>query len=175
MTYRSRHSQGVTGTIDAFNFIRRIGFPPTLEVVSAFASLVGLSILLALPYSGLSLVSSLLFAVLVVFLPTVGGEFLNSLIFLRGDRVLNFRRLMGMELVSWWTLLILLPLTSLAGGLMGNRTLWGDGFAITLAVSLPVRFLTLFAMSSLSLWRKFVAAVLVPVASFRVYVGMTGL
>src|SRR5712692_6807346 len=175
MTSTPERSGGVSGIIDAFNFIRRIGFPATPEIVSAFVTLTGLAVLLGLPHSGLGLGSSLQILVLVIVLPTLVGELLNSTIFLRADPVLNFRRLMGMELVSWWTLLILLPIFSLAGGLMGNRTLWGDGFAITLAVSLPVRFLTLFAMSSLSLWRKFVAAVLVPVASFRVYVGMTGL
>ncbi len=168
----SRQSQGVTGTISAFNFIRRIGFPPTPEVVSAFFSLVALSVLLSLPYAGLSLSSSLLFAVLTIFLPTLGGEFLNSIMFLRGDTVLNFRRLMGMELVSWWASLILLPLFSLAGGIVGQRTLWVDGFFLVLALSTPVRFLTAFAMSSLSFWRKLVGSVIVPAASLSLYIGM---
>ncbi len=175
MTSTPQHPGGVSGIIDAFNFIRRIGFPPTPEIVSAFVTLTGLAVLLGLPYLGLGLGSSLEILLLVIVLPTLVGEFLNSTIFLRADPILNFRRLMGMELVSWWTLLILLPIFSLAGGLIGNRTLWIDGFAITLAVSLPARFLTVFAMSSLALWRKFVAAVLVPLASFRVYAGMTGL
>ncbi len=167
------YSQGISGTIDAFNFIRRIGFPSTPEVVSAFVTLTGLAVLLSLPYSGLSLGSSLLIAVLVILLPTLVGEFLNSTIFLRGDPVLNFRRLMGMELVCWWTLLILLPISSLTGGLVGNRILWVDGFFVALVVSLPVRFLTMFAMSGLSFWRKLIASVLVPAASFRVYVVVT--
>ncbi len=173
MASASRPSQGVTGTIDAFNFIRRIGFPPTPEVVSTFTTLAGLSVLLALPYSGLSLSTSVLFAFLVIILPTLVGETLNSFIFLRGDRVLNFRRLMGMELISWWPLMIILPLFSLAGGIMGQRTLWVDGFFIALAVSLPVRFLSVFAMSSLSLWRKLIGSIFIPAASFRLYAGVT--
>src|SRR6266571_6337339 len=168
-----QQSRGVSGTIDAFNFIRRIGFPPTPEVISAFVTLTGLAAIMGLPLSGLTLGSTLLIAAFVIALPTILGESLNSIILLRGDPVLNFRRLMGMELVSWSPALVLVPFFSLLGELVGNKFLWADGLLIVLAVSLPVRFLTVLAMSSLALLRKMAASVIVPAAAFFFYIGVT--
>ena len=165
-----QQSRGVSGTIDAFNFIRRIGFPPTPEVVSAFVTLAVLPTFLGLPLSGLSLASTLIIASFVIVLPTVSGELINSTILLRGDPVLNFRRLMGMEIVSWSPILLLIPFSSLLGALLSNSVLWADGLFIALAVSLPVRFLTIFAMSNISRVRKLAASIIVPTAAFCFYV-----
>lgn len=162
-------SEGVSGTIGAFNFIRRVGFPPTPEIVSAFATLPFLAAVIALPLSGLALGPTLLIAIAVMILPTLVGEFLNSVLFLRGEAVLNFRRLMGLEVLSWSPILFFLPITSGIAVSTGNRTLWVDGFLLTLILSLPLRFLAVFAMSPFPFWRKFVSSALVPAASFRVY------
>ncbi len=173
MAPQAQQSRGVSETVEAFNFIRRIGFPPTPEVISAFVTLTGLATIVGLPFSGLSLGSTLLIAALVIVLPTILGESLNSRVFLRGDPVLNFRRLMGMELVSWPTVLVLVPFSPWFGELLGNRLLWTDGLLIVLAVSLPVRFLTVLAMSSLAFLRKMAASVIVPAAACLLYFGVT--
>jgi putative membrane protein len=170
MASRVQQSRGVSGTIDAFNFIRRIGFPPTPEVVSAFVTLAVLPTFLGLPFSGLSLTSTLTIASFVIVLPTISGELINSTILLRGDPVLNFRRLMGMEIISWSTILALVPFCSLLGALLSNSGLWADGLFIAIAVSLPVRFLTIFAMSSISQVRKLAASITVPTAAFCLYI-----
>jgi putative membrane protein len=162
-------SDGVSGTIGAFNFIRRVGFPATLEIVSAFATLPFLAAVIALPLSGLGLGSTLLIATAVMIMPVLVGEFLNCVVFLRGDPVLNFRRLMGLEALSWSPVLFFLPITSGIGVFIGDRSLWVVGFLLTLILSLPLRFLAVFAMSPFPFWRKFVSSALVPAASFRVY------
>jgi putative membrane protein len=167
----TREHSGVSGTVDAFNFIRRVGFPQTPEVISGFSTIAVLSGLLSLPSSGLTLGTSFFVSLSIIVVPTIVGEFLNATVLLRGDPVLNFRRLMGMELISWFTLTPLLPFTSLVGATVGNRTLWIDGFLVALIISLPVRFLTVFAMSTKSALRKLIAALLVPSASFRIYAG----
>jgi predicted neutral ceramidase superfamily lipid hydrolase len=162
-------SEGVSGTISAFNFIRRVGFPPTPEIVSAFATLPILAAVIALPLSGLGLGPTLLIAIAAMILPTLVGEFLNSVLFLRGEAVFSFRRLMGLEVLSWSPILFFLPITSGIGVYTGDRTLWVDGFLLTLILSLPLRFLAVFAMSPFPFWRKFISSALVPAASFRVY------
>ncbi len=103
-------TDGVGGTVGAFNFIRRVGFPSTPEVLSVFLTLALLSSILALPLAGVELQTALLFPLIAVVIPTIVGEALNSTMFLHGDRVLNFRRLIGLEILSWFLLLVALPL-----------------------------------------------------------------
>ncbi|MEK6920011.1 MAG: DUF2070 family protein, partial [Thermoproteota archaeon] len=169
MTLRSHHSGGVAGTVGAFNFIRRVAFPSTTDVVSIFCTLVSLSTLIALPSVGLSLSSIVWLTAAIIIGPALVGELLNAVILLRGDPVLNFRRLMGLELLSWWALVILLPVSTFVGMAIGNRGIWVDGLLLALAISLPIRSLTIFAISSLPQWRKVVAATLVPVATVAAY------
>ncbi|HLE64737.1 MAG TPA: hypothetical protein VI816_01265, partial [Candidatus Bathyarchaeia archaeon] len=169
MTLGSGASGGVAGTVGAFNFIRRVAFPSTTELVSIFCTLVSVSTLIALPSVGLSLSSIVWLTAAIIIGPALVGESLTAAILLRGDPVLDFRRLMGLELLSWWTLVILLPLSTLVGVTIGNGGIWVDGLLLALAISLPIRFLTIFAISSLPQWRKIVAATLVPVATFAAY------
>ena len=170
MAQPAQQFRGVSGTVDAFNFIRRIGFPPAAEVISAFITLTLLPVIICLPFSGLGLASSLIIASSVIVVPTVIGESINSMILLRGDPVLNFRRLMGMEMVSWSPILLFVPLCSLLGKTLGSTLLWADGLFLALAVSLPVRFLTIFAMSNISQARKLAASIVVPIAAFCLYI-----
>ncbi len=158
---------GVGGTVGAFNFIRRVGFPSTPEVLSVFVTLALLSSILALPLAGVGLQTALLFPLIAVVIPTIVGEALNSTMFLHGDRVLNFRRLIGLEILSWFLLLVALPLGAIAGMAASNTTFWADGFFTVLALSLPIRSLTIASISSVSFWRKFVASALPPILSIR--------
>src|SRR3989441_1937003 len=87
--------------------------------------------------------------------------------FLAGDKVLNFRRLIGLEILSWFLLLVALPLAAIAGTAASNTAFWADGFFIVLALSLPIRFLTIASVSSVSFWKKFVASALPPILSIR--------
>src|SRR2546427_6045487 len=87
--------------------------------------------------------------------------------FLHGDKVLNFRRLTGLEILSWFLLLVALPLAAIAGTAASNTAFWADGFFIVLALSLPIRFLTIASISSVSFWKKFVASALPPILSIR--------
>lgn len=169
MTLSIGRPGGVSGTLGAFNFIRGVAFPSTAEVLSIFSTMVVLPAVIALPSAGFTLKSSLLFVVGAVILPGLAGELFNAAIVLRGDPVLDFRRLMSLELLSWWTLIILLPASTTVGLFFGTGGLWTDGFLAAVTLSLPLRFLTVFSMSSLSKLRGFVAASIIPAATIRSY------
>jgi len=145
---------GVGGTVDLFNFIRRVAFPSTPVVVSIFATIAVASAAVSLLVAGESLVQTVVFAGAVFVIPGLIGELVNSVLLLRKDRILDFRRLMGVEVISILPMGAILLLFSVIGSVLGVTRLWVDGFLIGLAVSLPVRFLTPMAMSSMSSWRK---------------------
>jgi putative membrane protein len=153
---------GVGGTVGAFNFIRRVGFPSTPEVVSVLLTLVVFASVLSLPLAGISLQAAIFFPLIAVVIPCLLGEWLNSTMILHGDKVLNFRRLMGLEILSWFLLIVALPLGAIAGAATSNPTLWVDGFFIVLVISLPVRFLTVASISSIPSRRNFSASALTP-------------
>src|SRR3989454_8761171 len=162
---------GVGGTVDAFNFIRRVAFPSTPVVISIFAAIAIASAGVSLLVAGENLVQTLVFASAVFLLPGLAGELVNSALLLRKDRILDFRRLMGVEVISILPMGAILLLFSIIGALLGMTRLWEDGFLIGLAVSLPLRFLTPMAMSSMSSWRKLSAGLppaLVPTIIFLV-------
>ncbi|HEV2118808.1 MAG TPA: DUF2070 family protein [Candidatus Bathyarchaeia archaeon] len=161
MTQKTTTSVG--GTVGAFNFIRRVGFPSTLQVISVLLTIAILASVLALPLGGTSLQATLLFPLSGVVSPSLLGEALNSGAILRGDKVLNFRRLMGMEVLSWFLLVVALPFFAIFGMFVSNPTLWAYGFFIVLAFSLPIRFLTVASISSLQSWRKILASALPPI------------
>src|SRR5215471_1746871 len=149
-----KQSEGVSGTVNAFNFIRRIGFPSAPDIVSIFITITGLAAVVSLPLAGLGLTSTALVVLSGVIFPTILGEAISSKIILRGDPVLDFRRLMGMETLSWLPLVAILSLYSSIGTITGNHSFWINGLLVAIAVSLPVRFLTIFSMSSLGRRRK---------------------
>lgn len=164
-----KESKGVSGTVDAFNFIRRIGFPPSAEVISMFVTIAVLAAVTSLPLSGLSLTSTMLATTSAIILPTLIGSFISATILLRGEPVLNFRRLMGMEMIAWSPILVFFPLYSLLGAFTGDQTLWKDGFFVSVALSIPVRFLTIFSMSSMAPARKLASSALVPAFVFSLF------
>src|SRR4029077_6151260 len=113
----------------------------------------------------------------IVF-PSLIGEALNSVAVLHGDKVLNFRRLMGLEILSWFLLIVALPLFAIVGVFVSNQTLWADGFFTVLIFSMPIRFLTIASISSVQSWRKQLGPVLPPVLaiiSFSAYGASIGL
>ncbi len=154
---------GVSGTVDAFNFIRRVGFPTTPRVIEIFAGIALLSASISLLPSNESLAQTLVFVGAILVWPAVLGEFLNATLILQKEKILDFRRLMGLEIISLLPVAVLLPLFSWVGLLIGQKTLWEYGFLVGLAVSLPVRFLSTDAMSSLDAWRKLSAALTTPI------------
>ena len=157
----------VGGTVGAFNFIRRVGFPSTPEVLSVFLTLTLLASIVALPLAGVGLQAAIFFPLIAVVIPSLLGEALNSTMFLAGDKVLSFRRLIGLEILSWFLLVVALPVGAIAGIAVSNSTLWADAFFTVLALSLPIRFLTIASISSVSSWKKFVASALPPILSIR--------
>src|SRR2546422_1233509 len=164
-----RPGGGIAGTVHAFNFIRRISFPTTAQLVSMFCTEVFLPAAIALPLSGLELATTFIIPATVIILPSLVGELLNAKVFLRSDAVLDFRRLMGVELLCWAPLLVLLPLASAAASIFKSSVLWTDGLLMTVAISLPVRFLTMFSMPIAAQWKRFTAATLVPALSILAY------
>ena len=154
---------GVGGTVDAFNFIRRVGFPTTPRVIEIFAGIALLSASISLLPSNESLAQTLVFVGAILVWPAVLGEFLNATLILHREKILDFRRLMGLEIISLFPVAVLLPLFSWVGLIVGQKTLWEYGFLVGLAVSLPVRFLSTDAMSSLASWRKLSAALTTPI------------
>src|SRR6266705_4841616 len=153
----------VGGTVDAFNFIRRVGFPTTPTVIEIFAGIALLSASISLLPSNESLAQTLVFVGAILVWPAVLGEFLNATLILHREKILDFRRLMGLEIISLLPIAVLLPLFSWVGLIVGQKTLWEYGFLVGLAVSLPVRFLSTDAMSSLASWRKLSAALTTPI------------
>src|SRR6266446_10662330 len=164
---------GVSGTVDAFNFIRRVGFPTTPRVLVIFSAIGLLSASISLLPSGENLAQMLVFLGAVLVWPAVLGEFLNSTLILRKEKILDFRRLMGLEIISLFPVAVLLPLFSWIGLLIGQKTLWEYGFLVGLAVSLPIRFLSTDAMSSLPAWRKLLAALTTPVLGTTSFLGLS--
>ncbi len=156
---------GVSGTVDAFNFIRRVGFPTTPRVIEIFAGIALLSASISLLPSNESLAQTLVFVGAILVWPAVLAEFLNATLILHKEKVLDFRRLMGLEIISLLPIAVLLPLFSWIGLLIGQKTLWEYGFLVGLAVSLPIRFLSTGAMSSLAACRKLSAALTTPILS----------
>src|SRR5438094_354270 len=154
---------GVSETVDAFNFIRRVGFPSTRRVIGIFAATALLSASISLLPSDETLAQTLVFVGAVLVWPAVLGEFLNATLILHKEKILDFRRLMGLEIISLFPIAVLLPLISWIGLLIGQKTLWEYGFLVGLAVSLPVRFLSTDAISSLTAWRKLSAALTTPI------------
>lgn len=164
---------GVSGTVDAFNFIRRVGFPSTPRVIAIFAGIAFLSTSISLLPSGENLGQTLVFLGAVLVWPAVVAEFLNATLFLRGEKILDFRRLMGLEIISLFPIAVLLPLFSWIGLLIGLKTPWLYGFLVGLAVSLPIRFLTTDAMSALPAWRKLSAALTPPVLITTLFIALS--
>jgi hypothetical protein len=106
---------GVGGTIGAFNSIRRIGFPRTPELLATFVS-VSLSVtIVSLAPSVHSLTELAEIAVVGLVLPAILAELVNARLILRRDPILDFRRLMGIELVSIIWLSFFLLATTMIG------------------------------------------------------------
>src|SRR6266581_2241820 len=143
---------GVGGTVDAFNFIRRVGFPTSSRIIAIFAGIALLSASISLLPSNESPAQTLVFVGAILVWPAVLGEFLNATLILHKEKILDFRRLMGLEIISLFPTAVLLPLFSWIGVAIGQKTLWELGFLVGLAVSLPIRFLSTDAMSSLPAW-----------------------
>jgi len=170
-------TRGVGGTVGAFNFIRRVGFPSTPEVVSVLLTVAILASVLSLPLAGLGIQPTLLFPLTAVVLPSLLADVLNSTVSLHGDKVLNFRRLVGLEILSWFLLIVALPLAAIVGVATSSAALWVDGFFAVLVISLPIRFLTFASISSISFRRKFSASILPPtlaILSFSVIESSAG-
>src|SRR6266516_6570258 len=97
---QSARKTGVGGTVDAFNFIRRVAFPSTPVVVSIFAAIAIASAAVSLLVAGENLIQTLVFAGAVFLLPGLAGELVNSAFLLRKDRILNFRRFIVVEVIT---------------------------------------------------------------------------
>ena len=154
---RNAPKTGVGGTVDAFNFIRRVAFPSTSAVLSIFAGIALGSSIISFLTVGENVAQALVFAGAVIFWPGVLGELANSILLHGKEKVLDFRRLMGIEIISALLIGISLLVFSIIGALLKRTLLWEAGFLIGLVASLPVRFLTPMAMSSENLGRKLMA------------------
>src|SRR5713101_7924182 len=121
---------GVSGTVDAFNFIRRVGFPSTPRVITIFAAIALLSASISLLPSGEGLAPTLVFVGAVLVWPAVLGEFLNATLILRKEKILDFRRLVGLEIISLFPVAVLLPIFSWIGLFFGLKTVWVSGFLV---------------------------------------------
>src|SRR2546428_6536857 len=118
---------GVGGTVDAFNFIRRVGFPSTRRVIVIFAATALLSASISLLPSDETLAQTLVFVGAVLVWPAVLGEFLNATLILHKEEILDFRRLMGLEIISLFPVAGVLSPFFLGGGIIGEEKVWGDG------------------------------------------------
>ena len=170
---RNDPQPGVGGTVDAFNFIRRLGFPTTPKVAAMLTAIVLVATVVSLVSVGLGLAAGILFGLAVLVVPAMLANLLASRVVLRGDKILDFRRLLGLEIVAMLPLAIILPVSSIIGLLAGLKNLWIDGFLIGLTVSLPARFMTPMAMSSQSTSRKMAEAIIAPILITEAFLGLT--
>src|SRR5256885_5439285 len=145
---------GVGGTVDAFNFIRRVGFLTTVRVIEIFAGIALLSASISLLPSNESLAQTLVFVGAILVWPAVLGEFLNATLILHKEKILDFRRLMGLEIISLFPVAVALSLFFLVGVVIGEKTVLGDGVLVGLAVSPSIRFLLAHAIVFLSPLRQ---------------------
>jgi len=164
---------GVGGTVDAFNFIRRIAFPTTPQIVSLLAVIAIGSSLFSLTLAGENAIAALEFAIGVLVAPPIVGGLIGAALLTSDDSVLDFRRLMGMEVMALIPLAIVLPIASIGGVLVGANRVWEDGFLLGQAVAFPLRFLTPIAMSSLNAWRKFGSAFATPLITIVAFLSIT--
>jgi putative membrane protein len=148
------------GTVGLFNFIRRIGFPYTAELVSAFVTMIFLSMILSLPGYRLSLQSVFGYPLVAIVLPTILGELVTSTLVLR-DEVLTFRRLMGLEVLSWALTPLILPLSAVIYS-FGIGLTWQTPIVFVLAISLPIRTLSFVSLTDRSILKRVLASLLVP-------------
>src|SRR5260370_34530318 len=89
---------GVSGTVDAFNFIRRVGFPSTPRVLTIFSAIALLSASFSLLPSNENLAQTLVFVGAVLVWPAFLREFLISTLILNIAMVLDYIWLIGIEL-----------------------------------------------------------------------------
>src|SRR3989442_2119525 len=78
---------GMSGTVDAFNFIRRVGFPSTRRVIVIFAAIALFSASISLLPANEGPGQTLVFAGAVLVWPTILGEFLNSTLILHKEKI----------------------------------------------------------------------------------------
>ncbi len=149
------------GTVGTFNFIRRIGFPSTIQISSIFLTLVFLSALLAFPSLRLGFADVVAIAIGVIILPSLLGELIVAKILARSS-VLDFRRLMGMECLAWGPLLLVLPLSGLMAR-TGISLFWQQAVVLVLAISLPIRFLTGISLSGNGMASRLLSSEIVPI------------
>ncbi|HZY93597.1 MAG TPA: DUF2070 family protein [Candidatus Bathyarchaeia archaeon] len=168
-----RSPTSVDRTISAFNFIRRIGFPHTPELVSGLVALCFLATILSVGQSIPYLWGIFQLATLGLAIPIILGAALNAALILSRDKVLDFRRLLGVDLVSLLLLTFSMTVSAIIGLLVAVPTLWFQGFLLGVAASLPIRFLTTMSMSSQRAWRKVFAAILPPLLIVRGFAGTT--
>src|SRR5207237_8829471 len=90
---------GVGGTVDAFNFIRRVGFPTTLRVIEIFAGISFLSASISLLPSKESLAQRRVTVGAIPVWPAGLGEFLTVPLILHWQKILDCRPLMGLEII----------------------------------------------------------------------------
>src|SRR3989442_14219452 len=113
----------VGGTVDAFNFIRRVGFPTTPRVIEIFAGIALLSGSISLLPSNENLAQTLVFVGAVLVWPAVLGEFLNSTLILHKEKGLDFRRLMGLETIALLPICVPLNIFSWIGLVIVTKSL----------------------------------------------------
>src|SRR5437763_15999095 len=90
---------GVGGTVDAFNFIRRVGFPTTLRVIEIFAGIALLSASISLLPSNERLAQTLVVVAAILVWPAALDEFLNATLILHREKILDVRRLIELECI----------------------------------------------------------------------------
>ncbi len=155
------HPENGPGAVGLFNFIRRIGFPSTAELLSVFVTVIFLSMVLGLPAYGLNLQSVVVYALVVIILPTILGEIVTTSVMLR-DEVFTFRRLMGLEVLSWALTPMILPASATVQS-FGIGPSWQTSIVFVIAISLPIRMLSFVSLTDRSIPRRILASLLVPV------------
>jgi putative membrane protein len=156
----SPHENG-PGAVGLFNFIRRIGFPSTVELMSVFVTVIFLSMVVSLPAYGLNLQSVFVYALVAVILPTILGQIVTTSVMLR-DEVFTFRRLMGLELLSWALTPVILP-ASAGVQSFGIGPSWQTSIVFVVTISLPIRMLSFVSLTDRSVPRRILASLVVPV------------
>ncbi|WP_455367524.1 DUF2070 family protein [[Eubacterium] cellulosolvens] len=176
----------IKGTTPYYNLIRKISFPSRLIIIVLLfcINIVGgvISFFLVTA-SMIGAFNGLLFGLVGVTIPSLIADLIISTVFLKDDRLFYLRRCFSLSLFSctiWAGSMILGGLISL---IYSPFKFPSDSFFLGLFFVLPLRFITVNALSSSPLVHRFMASILQPlftlvtstfILSFRVFPGLLG-
>ncbi len=173
-------------TISYYNLIRKISFPSRLKIIVILfcINIAGGAVsFILVTASMIGAFSGLLFGLIGVTIPSLIADGIVSRAFLKGDRLFYLRRCFSLSLFSCTMLIGSMILGGLISLIYNPFKFPSDPFFLGLFFVLPLRFITVNALSSSPRAHRFMASILQPlftlvgtalVLSFRIFPSLLG-